>query len=130
MPEHSITNFLLCKEKTIFRFSGVKKGQHTLSKLKHCAAMKAIPECSGNNPSFKGTKCCSNKAEGQVLLSYVSSIGKRKVPCLCRTEFKFILHMGEGWSPKANKVVSDLGSCKELMSELSISFSWEVIFKI
>lgn len=103
MPEHGITNFLLCKEKTIFRFSGVKKGQHTLSKLKHCAAMKAIPECSGNNPSFKGTKCCSNKAEGQVLLSYVSSIGKRKYHASAEQNLNLLCMWGKGGLQKQTK---------------------------
>lgn len=58
--------------------------------------MKAIPECSGNNPSFKGTECCSNKAEGQVLLSYESSISKRKYHACVEQNLNLVCIGGKG----------------------------------
>lgn len=58
--------------------------------------MKATPECSGNNPSFKGTESCSNKAEGQVLLSYVSSISKRKYHASAEQNLNLVCIWGKG----------------------------------
>lgn len=58
--------------------------------------MKAIPECSGNSPSFKGTECCSNKAQGQVLLSYASSISKRKSHASTEQNLNLVCIWGKG----------------------------------
>lgn len=57
--------------------------------------MEAIPECSGNNPRFKGTECSSNKAESQVLL-YASSIGKRKYHASAQQNLNLVCIGGKG----------------------------------
>lgn len=123
-------NFLLCKEKTIFRPSGLKKGQHTLPKLKHCATLKASSECSGNHPSFRGTECCSNKAEGPALLSYVFSISKRKDHASMEQNLNCVCPWGKGGLQRRIHWFLTQVAVKVLTFGLSRNFSQEVMCEI